>query len=87
MHDVVHIVIAEAVRLCHVVPVIGQLVGIETVGEDTFARGGNPECAIVIYFYIGHHCYFAPFFGVFEELPAFSALGIKQTYAILGGDN
>ena len=87
LHDVVHIIVAEAVCLRSVVTVVGQLVRIEAVGEDTFACGGNPECTAIIYLYICNHSYFTPFFAIFKELLTFSGLRIEQAYTVLGSDN
>ena len=42
LHDVVHVVVAEAVRLFGVMPVVGQLACVEAVGEYALTRGGNP---------------------------------------------
>ena len=74
-------------RLRPVVTVIGQLVGIEAVGEDTFACGGNPERAVIIYLYICNHSYLTPFFAIFKELLAFPGLRIEQAHTVLGSNN
>ena len=65
--------------------VIGQFASIEAIAEYAFARGSNPQSAVIIKGDVCHHLDFFTFFAVLEQLLAFPVGWVEEADTVLGG--